>query len=188
MRSPMVAFTLTIPSSYLMGRYNYPSMTKKWNKNKKTGFLTSASISLPHTQNVYHGQKINVQPSHAITHNALNPHDPTQMTHRPSQPLFHDQKWQKMVDKQVLSISASITSSLHTNAPHRLTNVVQVSYASPMACHTLMTLHSYPTSLHSHSSATKNHQKLFINMFCWLLPSHCPFWHMDTLYGTTNCV
>ena len=77
MRSPMVPFTLTIPSSYLMGHYNYPFMTKNGTKSRKTDFLTSASISLPYTQTVYYGPKNNVQPSHDITHNAPHPHDPT---------------------------------------------------------------------------------------------------------------
>jgi hypothetical protein len=93
-----------------MGHYNFPFMTKKGTKSRKIDFWTSASISLPYTQTVYHGPKNNVQPSHDITHNALDPHDPTKMTHRPSQPLIHDQKWQKMVDTLVLSISALITS------------------------------------------------------------------------------
>jgi hypothetical protein len=109
MRSPMIPFTLIIPSSYLMGHYTYPFMTKNGTKIRKTDFLTSASISLPYTQTVYHGPNNNVQPSYDITHNALHPHDPTQRTHRPSQLLIHDLKWQ-MVDKQVLSISALITS------------------------------------------------------------------------------
>jgi hypothetical protein len=49
-------------------------------------------LSLPKTQNVYHGPKNNVKPSHDITYNALHPHNPTQMTDRPSQPFIHDQK------------------------------------------------------------------------------------------------
>jgi hypothetical protein len=48
----------------------------------------------------------------------------------------------------------------------------------PWPLATLMTLHSYPTSHHSHSSVTKNGQKLFINLFCSLLPSDGPFLHI----------
>jgi hypothetical protein len=61
-------------------------------KALKTGFLTSASISLSYTQ---YGPKINVQLSHDITPNVFHPHDPTQMTHRPSQPSMtkNDRKW-----------------------------------------------------------------------------------------------
>jgi hypothetical protein len=95
MRSPIVPFTLKIPSSYFMYHYNYPSLTKNGTESQKTGFLTSASISLDYTQNVYYEPKNNVQPSHDITHNALHPHDPTQMTHRPSQPFILDQKDRK---------------------------------------------------------------------------------------------
>jgi hypothetical protein len=88
----MVPFTLSIPSSYLMGHYNYLSMTKKWNKKPKKSFL-DLSLYNPslHTKCISRA-KNNVQPSHDITHNALHPYHLTQMTHRPSQPLIHDQK------------------------------------------------------------------------------------------------
>jgi hypothetical protein len=58
------------------GHYNYPSMTKNGTRSRKTGFLISASISLPYTQNIYHGPKNIVQPSHDITHNVIHLHDP----------------------------------------------------------------------------------------------------------------
>jgi hypothetical protein len=35
----MVPFTVTIPSSYLMGHYNYPSMTKNGKKKSKNKLL-----------------------------------------------------------------------------------------------------------------------------------------------------
>jgi hypothetical protein len=66
----------------------------------------------------------------------------------------------------------------HTNASHRPINVVQVSYVITLGLTTLMTPHSYPTSHHSHLSVTKNGKKLFITMFCWLLPSDDPFPHI----------
>jgi hypothetical protein len=96
MRSPMIPFTLTIPSSYLLGYYNYPSMTKNEKKSWKIGFLTSASISLPSTQNAYHGPKNNIQPSQDITHNALHPMTPHKWPtgyHSPSSMTKNDIKW-----------------------------------------------------------------------------------------------
>jgi hypothetical protein len=92
LRLPMVPFTLTIPSSYLMGHYNYPSMTKNRKKKPKHRFL-DLSLQKPsfHTKMHIMGKR-NVQPSHEITHIALDPHNPTKMTHRSSWPLIYDQK------------------------------------------------------------------------------------------------
>jgi hypothetical protein len=77
----MVPFTITIPS---MGHYNSPMHDQKWEKKLKNRFL-DLSLHKPsfHTKCISWA-KNNVQLSLDIIHNALQPHDPTKMTHRPS--------------------------------------------------------------------------------------------------------
>jgi hypothetical protein len=84
------------------GLLQLPICDRKWPRMaKKQVFLTSAFITLPSTKYAYHGPKNDVQSFLDIILDAPHPHDPTQLTHGPSQPLIHDQNWQKMVDKQV---------------------------------------------------------------------------------------
>jgi hypothetical protein len=73
--------------------------------------LSPAAIPTPVTS--WHHQQFLPPPwphTWPTDHPTNDPQTTPQMTHRPPQPLIHDQKWQKMIDKQIRSISVSMTS------------------------------------------------------------------------------
>ena len=101
---------------------------------EKQDFLVSSSItggSLLSTQKAYFWPKNGVQPSCDNTHDALYLHVPTELPHRPSQLLIHDQTWQEMVDKHVFFQHLSPQPPIpHKNVPYRPTNDVLTYDAS----------------------------------------------------------